>query len=393
MNFEFKNKLKLLNTGLLLVPGFLYSCLTLIISSNRLSFINPKVGLYLLNISLLLALGVTLSKYAADQMLLAKLKINQRVSLKLFFYNRVFPIIIIYVGFLFFTQKLITAILLLICLPIEVFAIISVIEMNVSKRYFQALYINLLGYPSIFLIFLVLSFFTAADERFVIALFASMAFLKLMLVLYSRNKGEVRDDILILSARVPLQQAGNYLLFRFDQVFIALNVIPSLIFSFSIPQDYLFYSKFVDVFSGVATSLSPIIIGYAQAHSTEISFKPILKNKLYILISISAIMSLALFSYLFLKDFDLLHLLLIVPFAVSILMIVPVNLINYELYRRNDLKRLNEINFKAFIPSLVLISVNLYFKSTILFAFIVPLQLFSFFILQKTDNKKRRDVI
>ena len=375
------------------MPGFLYSCLTLIVSSNRLSFINPKTALFLLNVSLLLALGVTLSKYAADQMILAKLKINEKVSLKLFFYNRVFPIIVIYVGFLFFTQKLITAMMLLICLPVEVFAIISVIEMNVSKRYFQALYINLLGYPSIFLIFILLSFFTNVNELLIISLFIGMAVLKLMLVLFSRNKGEVRDDILILSARVPLQQAGNYLLFRFDQVFIALNVIPSLIFSFSIPQDYLFYSKFVDVFSGVTTSLSPVIIGYAQANSTEISFKPILKNKLYILISIGAVISLALFSYLFLKDFDLLHLLLVIPFAVSILLIVPVNFINYELYRINDLKRLNKINLKAFLPSLILIGINLYFKSTILFAFIVPLQLFSFVVLQKAANKKRREII
>ena len=370
------------------MPGFIYSLLTLIISSNKLEFIQPQSGRFILNVALLLALGVTLSKYAADQMILSRMKPNQKVEVKPFFLNRVFPIIVLYVGFLFFSQKVFTSITLLICLPIEVFAIIATIEMNVSKRFLNALFINLIGYPLIFLLFMTFSYWISFNEYMILLIFVGCSILKFFLVLYTRNKTEIRNDILLLSARVPLQQAGNYLLFRLDQVFIALNIIPSLLFCFSLPMDYLFYSKFVDILSGIATSLSPVLISYSQINNSEINFSPIAKNKFYKLASVGAIILFIGVAFVLLKKMDVLHGLLIIPFSISALLIVPVNLINYEFYRKNELKKLNQINFLAFLPSIVLILGNLYFKSVLLFAFLIPIQLFSFLIINQLMLKR-----
>jgi hypothetical protein len=165
--------LKYLSIGLLLVPGFLYAILSLLISGNIIFFENRSANLFLLNIAQLLSFGVTVAKYASDQMILAKLHPGEYLSLGYFFTKRVIPISILFCVFLFTTYELNTVLVLLFCIPIEVFVIIVVLEMNISRKYFKSLVLNLAGYPLVFISYILLCFFFSIkfkSEKFPIRL-------------------------------------------------------------------------------------------------------------------------------------------------------------------------------------------------------------------------------
>ncbi len=365
----------------MLVPGLLYATLSLILSSNRLFSDKTATTLFLLNVLQLLNFGVTIAKYAADQMLLSKLHPGESAMLGTFFVKRVLPLSLIYCAVLAYTNSWLTALFLMCCIPVEVFVIIVILELNITKKYSQSLMLNIIGYPLILITYIVLSlFFNLQHFQILLVMIVSSA-IKCLIALKLRNKKDGRDDVLILSPYVPVQQAGNYVLFKADQLIIATNLIPSFFFNFTLPGDYLFYSKFTEVFSGVATSLSPILAKHGKAADGSISAKPLFKNKLFVLICLGSVLFQILVTLLVIKKIDSTHLMLLVPFVLVTLLIVPVNMLNYEYYRTNSLRKSTFINFFTFAIAAILVLVNLIFKSPVLFASIVAVQLIVFLFL------------
>lgn len=389
MRIDNKNIFKLINSGLLLVPGFLYAILALVISGNVLFPHLAAESLFLLNIAQLISFGVTIAKYAADQMLLSKLSPFEKVALGHFFKKRVLPLSILFSIFLLFTNSYWTAIGLCVLVPIDVFVIIVIFELNITKRYIASLFLNLLGYPLIFIAYILLSFKFHLTKNEILLLFLLPYFIKLIAAFQLRNNGQLRQDVLVLSPYVPIQQAGNYLLFKIDQLFIANNFIGSMFFQFNLPINYLFYTKITEIFSGIATSLSPIIVRHCKTDTEAISIKPLLKNSLFKFITIAAIIVQILLALFFIHQHDKLHLLLLIPFAIITILIIPVNINNYELYRTNNLKKSNFINLLCFLVTAVVMLINIQCKSILLFAFMVPIQMFTFFLINQFVNLKK----
>jgi hypothetical protein len=371
----------------LLIPGFLYAILSLLISSNRILVNNTDSSISLLKFSQLLSFGVTIAKYAADQMILSRLQPNQSTYISSFFKRRVIPLSLIFCLVLLLNNKLEIPLFLCICIPIEVFIIITTIELNISKKYYQALFLNLLGYPSIFLFFIFLSIFLNLKVLQIGLIFLFFSSIKFFLAIFLRNNNYPKNSILTESAQVPLQQVGNFLIFKVDQVIISTNLINMNFFNCFIPIDYLFYSKFVELFSGIATSLGPMITKIKYKES--ISIKPLLKNKVFLSIILIALISQFLGTFYLIKSFDTLHFLLIIPFMIVTLLIVPVNMINYEIFRINKLKTANLINFCSILISTLIFIINIKYKSPILFAFIVPIQMASFLIIYYFFKQKK----
>jgi len=385
-----KNKLRIdkyLHSIILLIPGFLYAILSLLISSNRILVNNTDSSISLLKFSQLLSFGVTIAKYAADQMILSRLQPNQSTYISSFFKRRVIPLSLIFCLVLLLNNKLEIPLFLCICIPIEVFIIITTIELNISKKYYQALFLNLLGYPSIFLFFIFLSIFLNLKVLQIGLIFLFFSSIKFFLAIFLRNNNYPKNSILTESAQVPLQQVGNFLIFKVDQVIISTNLINMNFFNCFIPIDYLFYSKFVELFSGIATSLGPMITKIKYKES--ISIKPLLKNKVFLSIILIALISQFLGTFYLIKSFDTLHFLLIIPFMIVTLLIVPVNMINYEIFRINKLKTANLINFCSILISTLIFIINIKYKSPILFAFIVPIQMASFLIIYYFFKQKK----
>lgn len=360
------------------MPGFLYAIFSLALSSNRLLPDKANTTLLLLNIAQLLSFGITIGKYAADQMLLAKLHQNENAALKNFFLKRVVPFTLLFCLFLFYSNGPAIAFALFICIPIEVYVIITIVELNISRKYYTALLLNLIGYPLVFTAYIIFSKFINLLEYQILLIFSITSLGKLIVAINLRKIQKLRNDVLSMSTQVPLQQAGNYLLFKVDQVIIASNLVHSSFFRFLLPTDYLFYSKFTEVFSGIATSLGPILAKFKNKNSGVISITPLLKKKKFIAIFFLAIGVQVLVTLILLVSVDKLHLLMLLPFSIVTLLIIPVNMINYELYRTNDLKMGNLTNLVCFIISAVFISINSFVKSPLLFAWIVPVQLLVF---------------
>lgn len=335
----------------------------------------------LLNISQLLSLGITISKYAADQMVLSRLNPGEKAATRVFFFKRVLPLALLFSIFLFYSNGMSTAAALFVCMPLEVFTMIVILELNVSGKYLTTLKINILGYPLIFTLYIAGLHFFHLQQYQILLIFIFSSCLRILAAFYYRSAKVLQEDVLVKSAYVPLQQAGNYLLFKSDQVMIASNLLQTSVFRFSLPVDYLFFSKFSEVFSGIATSLGPILAKFKKNESEQISMKPLLRNRSFLAINLLAVLVRVAVSLLLLQNLDLLHLSMLIPFTLVTILIVPVNIINYELYRRNDLHISNQHNFICLLLGLILLFTSVFFKSPLFFACMVPLQLLTYILL------------
>lgn len=385
-----KNNSFFFQTGQLLLPGFLNALLSLLLSSHRLLPQFEHETLFLLNIAQLLSFGVTVAKYAADQMILTRLHPNEKTSLTSFFLNRVIPLTFIFCLFIFFRNGWKISLTLLLCLPIEVWVIMVCTELNVSGKYTKAMFINLLGYPLFFLSFILLAITQHTQEYVILLAMGICAVTKAVIAWLFRNAGTARHDVLSSSGYVPLQQCGNYLMFKADQLLIALQLFPSMLFVFSLPGDYLFYGKLSEVFAGIATSLSPLIIRWATDETGNITTRTLLRKKGVVYVSLGAILVQLTASVIFLKEKDMLHLWLMVPFMLTTLLIIPVNLVNYQYYRSNQLAESAKRTFLSIVPGVILVLLSGLFSSPLLFSFSVPLQLVIFFISSQRYNKPAR---
>lgn len=383
ITFKIKNIEKnFFHSSILLIPGFLYALFSLAISSNRIFPSQTDSNILLLNIAQLLAFGITVAKYAADQMILSKLQSGENTSLNNFFVKRVFPFTLFFSLIPLFSYGWISALVLLLCIPIEVFVIITIIELNISKEYFKALFISLLGYPLIFLIFIFCSFYYHLTVFDILIIFLTVSLIKLMIVLFVRRKfyhsKKKKTDILFTDSMVPIQQTTNYLLFKADQVIIASNLVRfSSLMSF-LPSDYLFYTKFIELFSGITTSLSPMISGIRPEKNP---IHQLIKNKIYALVITLAMVIQVVATVILLKSPDKVHLLMLIPFVLATMLIVPVTLINFEYYRTNNIKQANISNAISLMMGIVLFGLSLLIKSALLFSFIVPVQLLMFVVM------------
>jgi hypothetical protein len=384
-----KNIYLFFHSAQLLIPGFLNALLALLLSSNRLFPDQTKQTLFLLNLSQLLGFGVTIAKYAADQMILTRLEHGRKTFVRDFFIKRSLPLCLFYSLFIIFTNDTMTGIALLICLPVEVGVILVCTELNVSSKYSRSMFLNLLGYPLLFLTFIFLAFFKKADSVNILFTLVCVSILKGVLAYIFRNKGPIQKEVLLLSGFVPLQQTGNYLLFKTDQLLIALNVIPSVFFTFALPSDYLFYCKISEVFSGIATSLSPIIIRMATLSDGKISMRSFFSNKIIRALLLLSLLAQIFTCFVFLKSMDSIHIQLLIPFLLTTLLLVPVNLLNYAYFREGNIALGAKRTFIAMIPGVLLLIITHYLSLPILFSYVVPLQLFMFFISsQWSFNRK-----
>jgi FlaA1/EpsC-like NDP-sugar epimerase len=199
-------------------------------------------------------------------------------------------------------------------------------------------------------------------------------------VSYKRSKNqqkEIRNDVLTTDSMVPIQQASNYLLFKADQVVIASNVLHFSPLQSFLPIDYLFYTKLIELFSGITTSVSPMISGF---RFEEKSIWQFFKNKTYASLVIAAVFIQISVTLFLLKNPDKLHLLMLIPFVMTTILIVPVTLINFYYYRNNKLRKANVNNIISLITGAIIMALSVFIKSPLLFSFIVPAQLLLFIL-------------
>jgi hypothetical protein len=361
---------------LLLVPGFLNALFSLLISSNRLFPDRSGITFFLINTAQLQGLGLVIAKCGVDQMLFAKLSQNEFVPLRHFFLKRVFPLTILFCLFLCLTKQPLTSLFFLFCVPVEVYVNIVVCELNISRRYHKSLLLNMFGYPFIFIAYILLSYCMVLNIWQVLIIFFVASIVKLIYAQYLRKLNTIKkEDALLFSYYVPVLQVSNYLIFKADQVIISSNLMNTFFFRFMLPVDFLFFTKFTDLFSGIAGAFAPILAKFQKNKTGINAVSTLFKNPYFIALNLGMIILQIAISALLLKHFDVLHIKILIPYLITTLLIVPVNMLNYEFYKKNELKISSAINIVALIAVVFITAINMIIKSPVFFAYTVPIQL------------------
>ena len=241
----------------LLLPGLLTALLLFLISSNRLLPYNIDCTVFTLNIIQLYMLGITIVKYAIDQVVISRLTVNGVTDLRDFFLKRVLPLSFLFAIVITVMHGFMQGIFFLIALPLEVYIIVVAVELSVQKQYWYSTVLKILGYP----FFLVLIFFADkmdhVSPRTILILFLGTVVLRVLLATKFRYSG-IKESVAILSYQIPLQQISNFLVFRADQLIIASGLSLYCMKDLNLTGTYLFYAKFPEAAAGIIVPLAPI---------------------------------------------------------------------------------------------------------------------------------------
>lgn len=272
-----------INSFILLVPGAFTSLLIFLLSSNKLLPHQEEITVFILNLLQIQMLGITIAKYGADQVILSKLTANNHARVNEFYLKRVLPLALIFSIVVAYLKGGIYFPYFLFLLPMEVFSVVTAIELSISRKFTKASLVTLLGYPLTLTILFFIGYSQTLSENTVFAIFFISSVLKFIVCLILRNRGK-EEDIVIMSYLLPLQQVGNFLMFRLDQLIIASGLFGFLFINQLSVNNYLFLAKFPEVTSGIIVALAPIV--YKKLGDKEaFSIKNLLSNKLLLIIS------------------------------------------------------------------------------------------------------------
>lgn len=375
-----------MNSFVLLVPGALTSLLIFLLSSNKLLPHQENTTVFILNLLQIQMLGITIAKYGADQVILAKLTTNNRTSITQLFLKRVLPLALIFSIVVAYIKGNIYFVYFLALLPMEVFSVITAIELSVSRKFFKASFVTLLGYPLTLITLFFVGYSKILSNNAVFTVFFIGSALKFIICLILRNRGK-EEDILIMSYLLPLQQVGNFLMFRFDQLIIASGLFGFLFVNHLSVNNYLFLAKFPEVTSGIIVALAPIV--YKKLGDKKMfSIKTVFSSRLLLIIAgLTFVTQIAIYA-LFLHPENFLSLFIYLPFTLITILILPANLVTYVLLKRSDIRRINYFNIVSCVIGVVIVTVALLLKNVLVFCYAVPAILFSYIFLFSRWHKQ-----
>jgi len=194
----------------------------------------------------------------------------------------------------------------------------------------------------------------------------------------------MREVVSTANIQMGLQQALNYLLFRADQ--IALAILGLKMQQSNAVGMYLFLAKFPELVSGIMVVAGTVFFPKAYL-KYPFDLKALLgrawKVSGFIAAYLLAVAS-AIFAYLFLWKGETIPPSLVIPFLIHAFCIILVNNITYSTLRQGYLKRLlTNLTWAVLAGIALFLLVQLDFSIRVL-SWIVPLQLLLFVSLTLT---------
>lgn len=376
----------------LLLPGVITSLLLFLISSNRLLPNNIDCTIFTLNLIQLYMLGITIVKYGIDQVVLSRLQEGASTELKEFFSKRVLPLTIIFSLIIAIIKGWMHGLFFLIALPIEVFIIIVSVELSINKQYSLSSIIKLMGYPFFLSMIFIADKLNHVSPRTILIIFVSIVIAR-GLMAYRVRRNQQRLPVAILSYQIPLQQISNFFLFRADQIIIATGLGIYFLGDTNFVGNYLFLAKFPEAAAGIIVGLGPIIYPY-MSNLMDKSLTDLLKNRVFILLSFSLLITQVLISlYIFKPVETVTNYLLFLPFAVTSLLTIPVLLVIYILIRETRIALINQLNLVSAIVGLLVFGISLYINNIYVFSCIIPIQLLLFLVGYKLSSKNKNSIL
>jgi len=367
--------ISLLGSSVISAIGFI------IIASNRWVSFDPASAVSLILFVQWQTLGLTIAKTGMEQVVFAIVTENDKAYLEpaRYVFKKAAPLAGMFSLVVLFVFSPWAACVAFCTILLDTWSLIIMADLNARKRFKTTALSNLLNYPLFFIAIFSLNYFGRLSTAVTLAVFLASSCLRWLWMRCNQTTRAGRHEVdCTANVQMGLQQALNYLLFRADQIVLAVLGL-KMQMNGSVGT-YVFLAKFPELVAGVmvvagAVYFPRMYIRYPFDSQALIST---IKGYYGYIVSYVAAVTVALFAYLYLWNGEAIPLYLAVPFLVHSLCIVLVNNITYSTLRQGYLQRLL-VNLTWSVLAGVVIFLFLKYDFSIrALSWIVPVQLLLF---------------
>jgi len=252
-------------------------------------------------------------------------------------------------------------------------------DLNARQRFKTTALSNLFNYPLFFIIIFVLNHFGRLSTPVTLTVFLASSCLRWLWLWCNQTTRPGRREVdCTANAQMGLQQALNYLLFRGDQIVLAVLGL-KMQMNGAVGM-YVFLAKFPELASGVIGVAGTVLFPrmYIRYPFDRQAFLGTIRGYSGYIAGYVAAVSVAFFAYLCLWKGQAIPFYLAIPFLVHSLCIVMVNNITYSTLRQGYLQRLLvNLTWSVLAGAVIVLFVQHDFSITVL-SWIVPVQLLMF---------------
>jgi hypothetical protein len=394
LKFYHKNVYLIKSASKLLGSGFITSIGFVLLSSNRIHYIDIEVVVNLLIFLQFHTIGLTFSKLGFDSISYAAYIENPdfKPNIKKFIINKCLPLSLIIFLFSIYKFGSFIAIIIMINVLIDQYSSLVISQLGFRHKFNTTVFLNFLSYPFYFILIIFLSFFLKLELNHYVIIFFLNLVLKFCFSYYFFSKVEYSGYVEINPKWIMgLQQVLNYLLFKGDAVILSFPLVLMTFLRISEKEtvEILFLSRFPELISGITVSLS--VLYYPKFYFRNINEFVKKVNKRLILIYFLILLFFMLLYLNFWHHSFALNTFNIIFYFVAGFFVVICNLISFNLIRDNNHKKLIKnlaisVSFGAFYILLCII-----FSIKLIFLFVViQMIIFTYIYFIIPSNEKNR---
>jgi len=368
----------LLSSSLVSALGFI------LIASNRWQLFDASVAVFIILFVQWQTLGLTVSKLGIEQVVFAL--VTDRSDIKInsgrYILRKVLPLSALSALAVFFVFTPWCAAVAFFTVILDTSSLIIMAELNARKYFWVTTIANLLNYPLFFLLLLLVNRFVILDVATALTIFLLTSAARwLWLYLKRIHQDGIEEVDISRTTEMGVQQVLNYLLFRFDQVLLALMGLKDQ-FSETIAL-YVFLAKFPELAAGVMVIAGTVAFPkyYVRYPIKFGELQKILQKFAALIAAYLLLFFFAVAGYTMIWKGSGVPWLLVLPFLLHSLFILPANNLTFSMLRQGYLDGLiMKLASSAAVGLVVVILVSVYRDITIL-AWLVPVQLLAFILL------------
>ncbi len=380
----------LLGSSVISAVGFI------IIASNRLISFDSASAVSLILFVQWQTLGLTIAKLGIEQVVFAMVSENNRSFLDpaKFVFRKALPLAAFFSLIVLYIFSLWAACVTFLTILLDTWSLIIVADMNARQRFKTTALSNLFNYPLFFFIIFTVNYLGTLTTTLTLAIFLLTSFLRWLWLWCNKTvRSEMQEVVCTANVQMGLQQTLNYILFRADQILLA--VLGLKLQSAANASIYVFLAKFPELVSGVMVVVGTVIFPrvYLKYPFDRQTLVGTIKSFSGFICAYVAVVSLAFFVYLLIWKGGALSFYLTIPFLLHALCVILVNNITYSALRQGYLQKLlTNLSWAVLAGGALFLLLQTRFSISAL-PWLVPLQLLLFITLSLTlDWGRRREL-
>lgn len=380
----------LLGSSVISAVGFI------IIASNRLISFDSASAVSLILFVQWQTLGLTIAKLGIEQVVFAMVSENNRSFLDpaKFVFRKALPLAAFFSLIVLYIFSLWAACVTFLTILLDTWSLIIVADMNARQRFKTTALSNLFNYPLFFFIIFTVNYLGTLTTTLTLAIFLLTSFLRWLWLWCNKTvRPEMQEVVCTANVQMGLQQTLNYILFRADQILLA--VLGLKLQSAANASIYVFLAKFPELVSGVMVVVGTVIFPrvYLKYPFDRQTLVGTIKSFSGFICAYVAVVSLAFFVYLLIWKGGALSFYLTIPFLLHALCVILVNNITYSALRQGYLQKLlTNLSWAVLAGGALFLLLQTRFSISAL-PWLVPLQLLLFITLSLTlDWGRRREL-